>query len=110
MEFTKNLQEPWFTLVSLGIQRVECRVRKGCFHDVREGEVIVWSNTEFGYLRVHKSVVSSARVYRSFEKCLRMEGIENCLPSTGIASIETGAEICRKNFSMTILTSLTICA
>lgn len=97
--FTKNLSEPWFSLVAMGEKTVEARLVKGDFLHVAPGDVIVWSNEELGSKRTVKTVVESVKRYTSFEKLLRGETLARCLPAPGVTSIDRGRRVYRQIYS-----------
>ena len=43
--YIEHLSEPWFTLISLGLKKVEGRKDKD--KDMQVGEVIQWINSDF---------------------------------------------------------------
>lgn len=95
MGFTKNVSEPWYTLIASGAKTVEGRLLKGDFVDLKIGTIIVWSNDQLGFTRTHKSVVKSTKRYSTFEKYLRGEGLAKCLPAPGVTSIAKGVSVYR---------------
>ena len=90
----KNLSEPWFTLVQLGIKKSEGRLNKGSF---KKGDIIVFENSELGYNRSYRVKITSIIKYETFNEFIKKEKIENCLP--GIDSIENGVKVYRKYYS-----------
>ena len=50
-KYKKNVSEPWFTLISLGIKTIEGRLNKGDFKEINEGDVIKWTNNDFNFTR-----------------------------------------------------------
>ena len=98
MRFTKNVSEPWFSLIALGAKTVEGRLRKGDFLEAKEGDVVVWSNEELGFTRTHKTTITSTKTYVSFEKYLQGEGLLKCLPAPGVTSVAKGVRVYRQFF------------
>lgn len=96
MKLTKNVSEPWFTLIALGLKKVEGRLRKGDFADVKQGQVIVWYNDELGFPRSVKTMVKSTHEYTTFEKYLKGEGLQQCLPAPGVTSMNKGVAVYRR--------------
>ena len=98
MKLTKNVSEPWFTLIASGLKSVEGRLRKGDFADVKQGQLIVWRNDELGFPRTVKTTVKSTQQYASFEKYLKGEGLQQCLPAPGVTSVSKGVAVYRKYY------------
>lgn len=99
MRLIKNVSEPWFTLIALGLKKVEGRLRKGDFADVKQGQVIVWRNDELGFPRTVKTTVKSTQEYSSFEKYLKGECLKQCLPAPGVTSMSKGVAVYRKYYT-----------
>jgi ASC-1-like (ASCH) protein len=59
--YNKNVSEPWFTLIKLGLKKCEGRLNK---------------NNDFKYMRSCKCMITSIRDYDSFEKYLETETIK----------------------------------
>ena len=94
---TKNLSEPWFSLVQLGIKKSEGRLNKGSFNKMKKGDIIVFENSELGFNRSYRVKITSIIKYETFNEFIKKEKIENCLP--GIESIENGVKVYRKYYS-----------
>ena len=47
MKYNIQVSESWFTLISLGLKKVECRKIKGTFKEIKIGDVIKWTNDDF---------------------------------------------------------------
>ena len=79
VKFTEHLSEPWFSLVKVGLKRVEGRLYKGRFKDLKIGDVIEFMNYDF---RPRKFCVKIMRKtsYNNFGEYLFHEGIDKCLP------------------------------
>ena len=45
-EYNKNLSEPWFSLIKLGIKTCEGRLNKGDFSKMNKGDYIVFENND----------------------------------------------------------------
>jgi len=71
MLYTKNLSEPWFSLIKLNLKRVEGRLNKG--------DHIIFENNDFGFLRKIKVLVTSTKNYDNFYEYLENETLEKCL-------------------------------
>jgi ASC-1-like (ASCH) protein len=88
-EYTKNLSEPWFSLIKLGIKKCEGRLRKG--------DYIIFQNNDFGFYRSCKVRITSVKSYDTFTTYLEKETLVKTLP--GIDNIEEGKEIYYKYYS-----------
>jgi ASC-1-like (ASCH) protein len=86
--YKKNLSEPWFSLIKLGIKQVVGRLNIGDFSDMKIGDVIVFINDELGIQREFKIEIKNIFYYDNFKTYLETEKIERCLP--GIDSLEEG--------------------
>jgi ASC-1-like (ASCH) protein len=95
-EYTKNLSEPWFSLIKLGIKKCEGRLKKGDFAEIKKGDYIKFENNEFGFERNFRVIITSIHNYNSFEEYLLNETLENCLP--GIDTIEQGVSVYYKYY------------
>ena len=93
---TKNLSEPWFTLVLLGLKTVEGRLDKGEFD---KGDIVCFENNDIP-THPRKVTVKIKEVvkYNNFQEYLTNEGIHSCLP--GITDIDTGIAIYNKYFTI----------
>lgn len=97
MKYKKNLSEPWFSFIRLGLKTVEGRLRKGDFGDMKEGDIICFENLEEGYERSFEVTIVGIEKYETFRQYLEVEGMKNCLP--GIETIEDGVKIYHKYYS-----------
>jgi ASC-1-like (ASCH) protein len=76
----KQLDEPWFTLVKLGIKTVEIRLATEANMKIYVGDVIYLTNSSFGFYRdIHASVTNRTR-YATLRECLEAIGINKCVP------------------------------
>lgn len=94
--YVKHLSEPWFSLIKLGIKKVEGRLNKGDFSNMKKGDIIQFENNDFDS-RNFKVKITSIHHYQDFESYLIHESIEKCLP--GIDSIDEGVNIYHKYYS-----------
>jgi len=95
-KYKKNVSEPWFTLISLGIKTVEGRLNKGDFKNFNKGDVITWTNNDFNFRSVKTKIIRKTK-YNSFEDYLQNENLKNTLPS--IYNLEDGVNIYRKYYT-----------
>jgi len=96
MEYKKNLSEPWFTLIMLGLKKVEGRLNKGDFKNMKKNDLIIWMNDDFGFHREFKTKIIKITKYDTFENYLIKEKLINTLPI--IDTIENGLKVYNKYF------------
>jgi len=94
--YEKNLSEPWFSLIKLGIKKVEGRLNKGDFANMNIGDVILFINNELGFERKFTIEIKDIACYDSFHLYLEKETLERCLP--GIDNIEDGLNVYYKYY------------
>ena len=92
MEHNFNVQEPWFTEIKNGNKKVEGRLNKGKFKDLKINDIIIWNN-EF------KTKIIRLTHYNNFYFYLINEGLRNTLPSKNIRSIESGLQVYHKFYT-----------
>jgi ASC-1-like (ASCH) protein len=90
MNYSKNVSEPWFSLISTGLKTVEGRLNKGEFKEMKVGEIIEWKNYDFGERKMLTKIVKKEH-YASFKDYLETEGLKKCLPS--IDNIDQGLDV-----------------
>ena len=95
-DYVEHLSEPWFTLISLGLKKVEGRKNKGKFKDMKVGEIIEWTNSDFKERKVRTKVIGK-KEYNSFKEYLKGEGLQKCLP--GIPSLKHGLSVYFKYYT-----------
>jgi len=91
-----HLSEPWFTLINLGLKKVEGRLNKGKFKELKDGDIIEWYNDDFKHRSFFTKVVKKME-YISFKEYLNKEGLQNCLP--GMPNIEHGLSVYYKYYT-----------
>lgn len=96
IDYSENLSEPWFTLISLGLKTVEGRKNKGKFKEMRVGDIIEWTNQNFLTRQVLTRITGKAE-YNTFSEYLKTEGLDKCLP--GIPTLEHGLSVYFKYFT-----------
>ena len=94
-DYVKSVSEPWFTLIALGIKKVEGRLDKGSFSQMESGNIVEWTNSDFGMRKVITRITRKTK-YASFREYLEAEGLSNCLP--GITSVDMGVAIYHKYY------------
>ena len=95
--YTKNLSEPWFSLIKLGLKKVEGRLNKGDFSKMQKDDYIIFENNDFNFVRRIKVKIKYTSHYNTFMRYLRGERLERCLP--GIDTFDEGAKIYYKYYS-----------
>lgn len=93
----ENLAEPWFSLIKLGIKKVEGRLCKNRFRELKVGDLIIWENNDF-VERVVKTKVSALRTYKTFLEYLEKEKHNSPLP--GMESIEEQCAVYYKYYTL----------
>jgi ASC-1-like (ASCH) protein len=97
MNYKKNLSEPWFSLIGLGIKKYEGRLNKGDFSNMKKGDILIFENNDFGYLRKIQCIIQSVKTYVSFREFLEKKTLKRCLP--GIDTLEHGEKVYYKYYS-----------
>ena len=95
--YEKNLSEPWFSLIQLRIKTVEGRLNKGDFADMKIGDIILFTNNEFGFKRKFEIKIKNITYYDNFQTYLENEILEKCLPN--IDNIEDGLKVYYKYYN-----------
>ena len=93
----KNISEPWFSLIKLGLKKVEGRLNKGDFSLLNKGDILHITNNELGFIREYDLIVTSTYEYKTFAEYLEKEKLEKCLP--GIDNIEDGVKVYYKYYT-----------
>lgn len=106
--YEKHLSEPWFSLIKIGKKTVEGRLNIDWAKNVKEGDIVVWSNNDFKFERSFKTVVKAKRIYKTFHEFLVHEGVENALP--GIDTIDDGVKVYRKYYTEEMENNIGVCA
>jgi len=96
--YTKDLAEPWFTLIKLGIKISEGRVRKGIWRDINRGDKIIFTNNAYGLKRSFQVTVLDVTYYRYFHTYLEKESLPQCLP--GMDSLNEGVSVYRQYYTV----------
>ena len=94
-DYVKSVSEPWFTLIALGIKKVEGRLDKGSFSQMEAGNIVEWTNADFGTRQVITRIIRKTK-YASFREYLTAECLTNCLP--GIKSLDMGVAVYHKYY------------
>ena len=106
--FTKNVSEPWFSLIKCQLKKVEGRLLKGDFFKMKKGDYVTWTNNDLGFSRSCKTMITSIHLYNNFQDYLTTEGMDKCLP--GVDTLEEGLSVYYRYFSKTQEQSLGVMA
>lgn len=90
INYKEAVSEPWFSLISLGLKIVEGRKNKGRFKEMKVGDIIEWTNNDFGFRSVLTEIIGK-EIYPTFQEYLETEGLQKCLPT--IHNIEQGLSV-----------------
>jgi len=96
IDYSENLSEPWFSLISLGLKTVEGRKNKGKFKEMRVGDIVEWTNENFLKRQCLTKITGKAE-YKTFAEYLETEGLDKCLP--GMPTLEHGLSVYFKYFT-----------
>lgn len=77
-----HVNEPWFTFIKDGVKKVEGRLNKGMFSNIKKDDTIIWFNIDKNtrQKRQVKTKVTKIATYKTFEDMLRTEELNNVLP------------------------------
>lgn len=95
--YTKNLSEPWFSLINVKKKTVEGRLNKGDFSNIKKNDIIIFENNDLGFERKFKVKITSLHKYDTFKEFLEKEKLDKCLP--GIETINEGCFVYNKYYS-----------
>ncbi len=77
--YTKFLEEPWFSLMKLGLKTIEVRLFRDIYREMCVGDTIVWTNRDFGDRSI-ETIIVRVDDYASFDLLFMHENKSNCLP------------------------------
>lgn len=92
----KHISEPWFTLIKLGIKKVEARLAKSDWLTILEGDYITFTNQDIIF-RSFTVKITKIDIYQDFSDYLKNQKLSECLPS--IENIEDALLIYNKYYS-----------
>ena len=95
--YTKNVSEPWFSLIKIGAKKCEGRLNMNDFSNMKKGDIIAFTNNTLGFNRTFTCKITSVHNYDSFFDYLENETISKCLP--GIDTIEEGVNVYYQYYS-----------
>ena len=90
---TKELSEPWFTLVQLGLKTIEGRLDKNQF---KIGDTITFYNNDIFYRSCTVKITNITK-HKTFREYLTFYNLQDCLP--GICTVEDGLKVYYKYFT-----------
>ena len=95
-KYSLRVSEPWFSLILLGLKTVEGRKNRGLFAQMKDGDIVEWTNDSIIPRSVQTRITGKA-VYPTFIEYLETEGLNKCLP--GISDMDNGLSIYYKYFT-----------
>jgi len=95
--YEKNLSEPCFSLIKLGVKCVEGRLNRGDYANMNIGDYIVFTNNELGFNRKFRIKIQNISYYEDFYTYLENETVDKCLP--GIANMEEALMVYYKYYT-----------
>lgn len=95
-KYSVSVSEPWFSLILLGLKTVEGRKNRGLFQQMKDGDIVEWTNDSIIPRSVQTRITGKA-VYPTFIEYLETEGLDKCLP--GITNMDDGLSIYYKYFT-----------
>jgi ASC-1-like (ASCH) protein len=96
MEYKEiHVSEPWFSYIKNKKKRIEGRLDKGTFSQLRKKEIITVFNKELNQ-KFNVEIIKIVK-YKSFEEYLLQEGLKRTLPN--IRTIEDGIKIYRQFYT-----------
>jgi ASC-1-like (ASCH) protein len=90
-----SVSEPWFSHIKHKKKKIEGRLNKGKFAELKKDQIIKIKNSDSSDSFSVK--IRKIRLYKTFEEYLSQEGLKRTLP--GIKSIEEGIGVYRKFYS-----------
>ncbi len=88
-----NVSEPWFTYMKNKKKKIEGRLNKGTFAELKKGEIIKFVNGNNSFKAKIKKIVK----YNTFEEYLSQEGLKRTLPN--IKTLKEGVDIYYKYYT-----------
>ena len=88
-----NVSEPWFSLMKNKKKKIEGRLNKGTFSELKKGEVIKFVNNNNSFKAKIKKIVK----YDTFKQYLSQEGLKRTLPN--VKTIDEGCDIYYKYYT-----------
>ncbi len=92
--YERTVSEPWFSFIKMGTKKVEGRLNKGVFGDMKKGDTLEFVNYDFGFPRKITTKITSTKTYPTFRDYLTGEGLDITLPT--VENIEDGVKVYQK--------------
>jgi len=74
---TITISEPWFSFIKKGKKRIEGRLNKGTFSELKAGNIVNWKHND----ETCKTKIIKIVKYKTFEEYLLQEGLRRTLPN-----------------------------
>ncbi len=100
MKLIKKVNEPWFTLIGMGLKTSEGRLCKGDFSRLGVGDKIQWTNDSLGFVRKIETEVVKIVKYPSFAKFVQGETITSTLPAHGVNTYKQAVDVYRMYYTV----------
>ena len=88
-----NVSDPWFLLIKKGKKKIEGRLNKGTFANLKKDDIIKFKNNDSFFMAKIIKIIK----YSTFEEYLSQEGLARTLP--GIKTIKEGINIYYKYYT-----------
>jgi ASC-1-like (ASCH) protein len=88
-----NVSDPWFLLIKKGNKKIEGRLNKGTFANLKKDDIIKFKNNDSFFMAKIIKIIK----YSTFEEYLSQEGLARTLP--GIKTIKEGIDIYYKYYT-----------
>lgn len=96
LQYKKHLSEPWFSLLKIGLKKVEGRICQGDFSRMKKNDIVVFYNDDIFHREI-RTKIKYINYYKSFIEYLETESLDRCLP--GIDSVTDGLNVYYKFYS-----------
>lgn len=93
VEQTMNVQNPWFTYIKQGRKKIEGRLNKGKFAELKVGDIINWENAG----ETVRTMLTRIGHYKTFADMITHEGLRNVLPD--VKDLDAGVAVYRQFYS-----------
>lgn len=90
---TINVQNPWFNYIKQGRKKIEGRLNKGKFADLKVNDIVIWENAG----QKIRTKLTRIGHYKTFNDMLTNEGLRNVLPD--ITTLDAGVAVYRQFYS-----------
>lgn len=91
--YKKHLSEPWFSLVKKGEKKVEGRLNKGDFKEIKVNDIVIFYNNDDEC----KVKIIKKDIYKSFEDLIINKKIKNIIPT--VNRVNNAVKIYREYYS-----------